>query len=275
MNMFEIPNPFTQTRIKKAQATFEKSLKGEAEWERLYSSDNEWVDIHSNFSWDTSKEGNSFLRAQRWDGGFRSYRADRGLEIREKQKPSRATISQAEKTFGKAFASSAAKSTLTSLALYGLSFVPGPIGATVRTANAFSKSKLFLSAALAVTGLNVGASIAAGEKMPIVLAETVGGLLGAFTGSVIGKGIGKLATPKFGLSTVARKGPTLTIGKATKQKNFIEKMYEAGPTEFEKKLQAGHLKRSETAKAREALKKLRKLKGGSYGLLGGPGGLKI
>jgi len=266
--MFDIPNPFTQTRIKSAQAKFEKATKNEAEWERLYSSDNEWVDIHSNFSWDTSKEGNRFLRAQRWDGGFRSYREDRGLEIRRKKRPERQTISQAEKTFGKSFASSATKSALVSLALHGLSFVPGPIGTTVKVANAFAKSKLFLGAALGVTAYEVGTSIVKGEKASIVLAETVGGLLGSVSGSMIGKKVGAALNSKYQFGITS-------IYKGTQQRtDFIKKLAEF-PDPLRDKLQAGHIKRSEAAKNREALKKLLKNKGGSFGILGGPGGLQI
>jgi hypothetical protein len=267
MQMFDIPNPFKPTTIKKAQAAFEKSTKSEAEWERKYWTDGEWVDIHSNFSWDVSKAGDRFLRAQRWDGGFRSYREDRGLELRKKQKPDRQTIEDAERGFGKAFITGAAKSTLTSLALYGLSFVPGPVGTTVRTINAFAKSKLFLGAALGVTAASVATSIAKGEKASLVLAETVGGLLGSVTGSALGKKIGPTLKPNYLDITGIYKG-------TVQRKNFIQKMAEA-PDPLGDKLRAQAQTRSDIAKAREAAKRLTRNKKGSFGILGGPGGLQL
>ena len=69
-----------------AERLSNKKLEGiEAEYEAFYGG--YWRDISSDFRDDVSKEGNSFVRAIRWDNdGFRSYRNDRGLIIRKKDK---------------------------------------------------------------------------------------------------------------------------------------------------------------------------------------------
>jgi len=59
-----------------------KAGSGDAEWEAYYGG--HWRDIHGGFKEDISKAGNAFTRCVRWDGGYRSYRNDRGLEIRRK-----------------------------------------------------------------------------------------------------------------------------------------------------------------------------------------------
>lgn len=60
-------------------------FKPSAEYEAFYNG--YWRDIDSNFTQDMSKAGNSFVRAVRWDNsGYRSYRNDRGLIIRQKEK---------------------------------------------------------------------------------------------------------------------------------------------------------------------------------------------
>lgn len=62
------------------------ALEGnEAEYEAFYGG--YWRDISSDYREDVSKAGNSFVRCIRWDNdGFRSYRNDRGLIIRKKEK---------------------------------------------------------------------------------------------------------------------------------------------------------------------------------------------
>jgi hypothetical protein len=55
-----------------------------AEYEAFYGG--YWRDISSDFKEDVSKAGNKFTRCIRWDDGFRSYRNDRGLIIRKKDK---------------------------------------------------------------------------------------------------------------------------------------------------------------------------------------------
>ena len=57
----------------------------DAEWEVYYNGT--WRDVSDDFRYDVTKEGNVILRAIRYDnGGFRSYREDRGLILRRKQK---------------------------------------------------------------------------------------------------------------------------------------------------------------------------------------------
>lgn len=70
----------SSTRSQRFNAT--KTLSG-AEWEAFYGG--YWRDVSDDFRWDTTKAGNTILRAIRWDNGeFRSYREDRGLILRKK-----------------------------------------------------------------------------------------------------------------------------------------------------------------------------------------------
>jgi len=56
-----------------------------ADWEAYYNGT--WRDIHPNFHEDITKDNNIITRCVRWDSGeFRSYRNDRGLKIRKKEK---------------------------------------------------------------------------------------------------------------------------------------------------------------------------------------------
>ena len=96
----------SQTRITSKQLETSTSTGG-AEYEAFYGG--YWRDISSDFSYDVSKAGNSFARCIRWDDGFRSYREDRGLIIRKKEKPSEDQTQEVDEdrgpveTFGRAF----------------------------------------------------------------------------------------------------------------------------------------------------------------------------
>ena len=254
-------NPFSGTNRRSTQAAFEKFTKGGAEWERRYSSDNQWVDIHDNFTYDVSKAGNGFVRAIRWDGGFRSYRTDRGLEIRRKQRDSTPEVNFA-KSFMRSFAGAAAAN----IAIKGLSLVPGPVGMAAKTVNAFSKSGVFKVAALSVTAINAGRAYADGESAGEITAGVLGGLAGGFLGA-------KTANMLFSGRAI------IPLEKATRrtasvQKNFIQRLAEL-PDPLGDKLKAQSLRRSEIAKTREATKRVLRLKKGSYGILGGPTGLSL
>ena len=75
----------SELRIKSRSPAGAEAGKGEAEWEAYYGG--YWRDIHDGYFEDISKEGNVFTRCIRWDGkGYRSYRNDRGLIIRPKQR---------------------------------------------------------------------------------------------------------------------------------------------------------------------------------------------
>jgi hypothetical protein len=72
----------TESQFKLAAKTVDIFNNG-SQWEVFYGG--YWRDIASNFSWDTTQEGNTILRAIRADDGHRSYRADRGLILQQKK----------------------------------------------------------------------------------------------------------------------------------------------------------------------------------------------
>ena len=91
-----------------------ETAAGGAEWEAFYGGT--WRDISSDFTYDVSQAGNSFARCIRWDDGFRSYRQDRGLIIRKKEKQEPEEPDQEDiVTFASVFATSTAISTGISL----------------------------------------------------------------------------------------------------------------------------------------------------------------
>lgn len=84
-NEFGNVGAVSQSSVRAQSKEMEVSTSvGGAEYEAFYGG--YWRDISSDFSYDVSKAGNSFARCIRWDDGFRSYREDRGLIIRKKEK---------------------------------------------------------------------------------------------------------------------------------------------------------------------------------------------
>ena len=174
-------NPFTQTNQRRISKTTTKFFQG-AQWERYYGSDNTWVDIHDDFHEDVSKAGNVFTRCLRWDGEFRSYRNDRGLEIRKKEDGGDPA------SVGRSFVSGFSKAAATTLALRGLAFVPGPIGVAARTVGLVGSSKILGAAALGLTSYDIGRRVIKGEPLADSLANLAGGLAGGYLGASIGFG---------------------------------------------------------------------------------------
>lgn len=160
-----------------------------AEWEVFYN--NTWRDIESNYSWDITQEGNTILRAQRYDSGeYRSYREDRGLILRRKN--------DKKEEKGKSISGSTAF-TLANLALAALTVTP--YGRAAKTAligmDIFAAAEtVSRGESLADAAINLGISITLGK---------VAGAVGRKLGSSI-----------FKAGTEAVSVPALTQPKPTK-----------------------------------------------------------
>lgn len=172
-------NPFTETSSRRLGASTERFTKGFASYEAYYNGT--WRDITSDFYEDITKDGNTIVRAIRWDGGFRSYRKDRGLIIRKKEdrpSPGSNIVNPFLQTFITA--------SVATIAIKGLSLVPGPVGVIAKGVALATRSPLFRTVTLATSAAVTVGNIIGGESIEQGLGRAVGEIAGGYFGGKIG-----------------------------------------------------------------------------------------
>ena len=222
------------------QKHLETSSSIEAQWEAFYGG--YWRDISSDFSYDVTKDGNTIARCIRWDDGFRSYREDRGLIIREKTKQEEGgapSTSEDIVTFGTTFAKSFATSAAISVAASSFKNLIEPQLAKTTLGKVLTKAPLtgvgsFLSqnkVGLAFTAINLlkdtGQSTSeklgqAALSLGISLVLKRLGPAAIFIGPAIGMAEGLIAGKPFGEIVLITAGSILgqRTGKAINGKIF-------------------------------------------------------
>ena len=242
-------NAFSDTMMKSIKGSVEQAISSGAEYERQYwTTGDNWVDIYSTFTDDISKDGNAFVRAQRWDnGGYRSYRCDRGLVIRKKgsdqtsntasdaqkiQPTSGQTVQKQTKEQGvsvgsviTSFVEGAAFTAIIEVALTSLEFVPGPVGITAVAVQTFLGQPLVQSALMGIHLGMAGISIAGGENPVNAVAGFLGNIAGGFAGVELGGEIG----PTFGLTKASALTSDLVTPQSAKAVQYTITEARTGP----------------------------------------------
>lgn len=174
-------NPFVETNRRAIKASTERFTQGTAQYEAYYNGT--WRDITSDFFDDVSKAGNTFVRAVRWDGGFRSYRYDRGLIIRKKKDSKGAGLAP---NIVNPFLNTMVTAVATNLALKGMSLVPGPVGVVARGINILAGTKTFRNVLIGAGVVTTGINILKGESIEQGLGRAVGQIAGGYMGGKLG-----------------------------------------------------------------------------------------
>lgn len=172
-------NPFTETSSRRLGASTERFTQGFASYEAYYNGT--WRDITRDFYEDITKDGNTIVRAIRWDGGFRSYRKDRGLIIRKKS-----DAEQSGSNIVNPFLNTMVTALVTNLALKGMSLVPGPVGVVARGINILAGTKTFRNVLIGAGAVTTGINILKGESIEQGLGRAAGQIAGGYIGGKIG-----------------------------------------------------------------------------------------
>lgn len=199
----KLPKTFggeSRSRSNQFQMTKLASPTG-AEWEVYYG--NSWRDVSDDFRWDVTQEGNTILRAIRWDSGeFRSYREDRGLILRKKGSDDDEKKAQQQIDYG-SFLTSAGQS-------FGISLAAGTLLQLVP-----QLKPAFVIAGVvgfAFKSVEIVQAVAEGQLPANILLSTAGSILGSSAGGAAVKGLfgeGKLIS-KVGEMMTPKKEPTYT-----------------------------------------------------------------
>jgi hypothetical protein len=168
----KLPKTFggdTNTRTTLFNTT--KTASTGAEWEVYYNG--YWRDVSDDFQWDVTKDGNTILRAIRWDnGGFRSYRDDRGLILRRKTDDEEQKQAQQQIDYSNFF-SNAAKA-------FGVSLSAGLIVRNIpQLRPVFAVAGII---GLGFQSIEIVQSIVRGESAENILLKTAGSLAGSSLG---------------------------------------------------------------------------------------------
>jgi hypothetical protein len=179
-----------------------------AEWEVFYNG--YWRDISSDYQWDTTSEGNTILRAIRWDDGFRSYREDRGLVLRKKG------VDDKVYSVASPFVSSFLQTVGIGTALKGLTFVPGVIGKVAGFADKLYSPNSIGQGLAVQAAIQLSLGLIEGDSPSEILSRLAGGAAAAVGGFYGKKAVSALVPKinKYAPEIINIPGPKPTIAQA-------------------------------------------------------------
>jgi len=214
-----------------------ETVTGLAEWEVYYNGT--WRDVSSDFMWDITLAGNTILRAIRWDDGFRSYREDRGLILRKKEKEEEKRIQDEILPLGTTFAKAFGTSAAVALGVNTIrnTFRSAPVGVILGAAEIFAGMQLGKDPTKTKSEKLYGAFLTAGFSLGIATLPPKSRLFfipaalliqGVLKGEGIGENIagtlGRVAGMGLGRSLIPlkpRPRPTPVVGLIPKLKATV------------------------------------------------------